>query len=155
MNERTVQHFYENGWRKLTVVHISEVKEELNKKDCQISKLERKIQELELALSNSREHEKALRKCFDNHRQRIKELEAKNSADYTEYQRKTQEQAKRIAELETHEKEMVKILNSRLAKIRIQEGRIAELEAELAMDKKKAENHGKRLQQKVRKGQGT
>lgn len=37
--------------------------------------MEARIKELELALSNSREHEKALRKCFDNHRQRIKELE--------------------------------------------------------------------------------
>lgn len=43
--------------------------------DKVMDSMEAKIKELELALSNSREHEKALRKCFDNHRQRIKELE--------------------------------------------------------------------------------
>lgn len=36
------------------------------------------INELELALSNSRDHEKFLRNCFDNHRRRIEELEAEN-----------------------------------------------------------------------------
>ena len=44
--------------------------------DERIEELEARIKEFELALSNSREHEKALRKCFDIHRQRIKELEA-------------------------------------------------------------------------------
>lgn len=43
--------------------------------DSVMDELEARIKELELALSNSREHEKALRKCFDNHRQRIKELD--------------------------------------------------------------------------------
>lgn len=44
--------------------------------DKVMDSMEAKIKELELALSNSREHEKALRKCFDNHRQLIKDLEA-------------------------------------------------------------------------------
>ena len=48
-----------------------------DKADKVMDAMEVRIKELELALSNSREHEKALRKCFDNHRQRIKELEAK------------------------------------------------------------------------------
>lgn len=42
---------------------------------AKMDKKDERIKDLELALSNSREHEKALRKCFDNHRQRIKELE--------------------------------------------------------------------------------
>lgn len=79
--------------------------------DSVMDSMEARIKELELALSNSREHEKALRKCFDNHRQRIKELEEENKhlEDYIDaYQKsealnieKLDKKDERIKELES------------------------------------------------------